>query len=96
MKLFNLTAISLAMLLTLTACGGDKPAETTQETKAETATETKAETTSETTTDTGAMPAEVDKLIIQSPYMDFQVNANRALVVADIKSEFQLSPEQNA
>lgn len=96
MKLFNLTAISLAVLLTLTACGGDKPSETTQEVKTETATETKTETAPETTTDAGAMPAEIDKLIIQSPYMDFQVNANRALVVADIKSEFQLTPEQNA
>ncbi|MDO4427869.1 MAG: hypothetical protein Q4B88_07040, partial [Moraxella sp.] len=96
MKLFNLTAISLAMLLTLTACGGDKPSETTQEVKTEIATETKTETASETKTDTGAMPAEIDKLIIQSPYMDFMVNANRASVVKDIKSEFQLSPEQNA
>ena len=95
MKLFNLTTISLAMLLTLTACGGDKPSETKQEVKTETATETKTETTPETTTDTG-MPADIEKLIIQSPYMDFQVNANRALVVADIKSEFQLTPEQNA
>lgn len=98
MKLLNLTAISLAVLLTLTACGGDKPSETKQEVKAETATatETKTETAPETTTDAGAMPADVDKLIIKSPYMDFQVNANRAMVVADIKSEFQLSPEQNA
>ncbi|WFF39007.1 hypothetical protein LU290_01895 [Moraxella nasibovis] len=96
MKLLNITALSLAMLLTLTACGGDKPSETTQEVKIETATETKTETASETKTDTEAMPAEIDKLIIQSPYMDFQVNANRALVVTDIKSEFQLTPEQNA
>ncbi|OOS07845.1 hypothetical protein SAMN02745664_10110 [Moraxella cuniculi DSM 21768] len=96
MKLFNLTAISLAMLLTLTACGGDKPAETTQEVKTETATETKAETTSETTTDTGAMPAEIDKLIIQSPYMEFSVQSNRTFVVNHIKSESQLTPEQNA
>lgn len=96
MKLFNLTAVSLAMLLTLTACGGDKPAETTQEVKTETATETKAETTSETTTDTGAMPAEIDKLIIQSPYMEFSVQSNRVFVVNHIKSESQLTPEQNA
>lgn len=94
MKLLNLTAVSLAVLLTLTACGGDKPSETKQEVKTETATAT--ETKTETTTDAGAMPADVDKLIIKSPYMDFQVNANRAIVVADIKSEFQLSPEQNA
>ena len=94
MKLLNLTAVSLAVLLTLTACGGDKPSETKQEVKTETATAT--ETKTETTTDAGAMPTDIDKLIIKSPYMDFQVNANRALVVADIKSEFQLSPEQNA
>lgn len=96
MKLFNLTAISLAMLLTLTACGGDKPSETTQEVKAETATETKTETAPETTTDTGAMPAEIDKLIIKSPYMEFSVQSNRAFVINHIKSETQLSPEQNA
>lgn len=96
MKLFNLTAISLAMLLTLTACGGDKPSETTQKVKTETATETKTETASETTTDAGAMPADVDKLIIQSPYMEFSVQSNRAFVINHIKSETQLSPEQNA
>lgn len=98
MKLFNLTAISLAMLLTLTACGGDKPSETKQEVKTETATatETKTETTPETTTDAGAMPADVDKLIIKSPYMEFSVQSNRVFVVNHIKSETQLSPEQNA
>lgn len=96
MKLFNLTAISLAMLLALTACGGDKPSETTQKVKTETATETKTETASETTTDAGAMPADVDKLIIQSPYMEFSVQSNRAFVINHIKSETQLSPEQNA
>lgn len=90
MRLFYLTTISLATLLTLTACGGDKSSETKQEVK------TKTETAPETKTNTGAMPAEIDKLIIQSPYMDFMVNANRASVVKDIKSEFQLSPEQNA
>ncbi|STZ55687.1 Uncharacterised protein [Moraxella lacunata] len=87
MKLFHLTAISLAMLLTVTACGGDKPSETTQEVKTETATETK--------TDTG-IPAGIEKLIIQSPYMEFSVQSNRVFVVNHIKSESQLTPEQNA
>lgn len=40
--------------------------------------------------------ADLEKLIIKSPYMDFQVNANRAMIVAGIKSEFQVTPEQNA
>lgn len=102
MKLFNLTAISLAMLLTLTACGGDKPSETKQEVKTETATatetktETTPETTPETTTDAGAMPADIEKLIIQSPYMEFSVQSNRVFVVNHIKSESQLTLEQNA
>lgn len=40
--------------------------------------------------------ADIEKLLIKSPYMDFQVNAHRAVIVADIKSEFEVSPEQNA
>lgn len=87
MKLLNLTAVSLAVVLTLTACGGDKPAETKQEVKTETPSETK--------TDTG-MPADIEKLIIQSPYMEFSVQSNRVFVVNHIKSESQLTPEQNA
>lgn len=83
MKLLNLTAVSLAVVFTLTACGNDKPAEAPK-------TEPKAE---QTATNTGS--AEIDKLIIKSPYMDFVVNTNRAVIIKDIKSEFQVTPEQN-
>lgn len=86
MKLFNLSAISLAMLLTLTACGGDKADTKTQSTPATQATESKNETST----------SEADKLTVKSPYMDFQVTANRAMVVADIGTQFQLTPEQSA
>lgn len=87
MKLFNLSAISLAMLLTLTACGGDKADTKTQSTPATQATESKNET---------GTASKADKLTIKSPYMDFQVTANRAMVVADIGTQFQLTPEQSA
>lgn len=85
MKLLHLTAVSLAVAFTLTACGkNNAPAETPK-------TEPEVEQASAPTT-----ANDIEKLMIQSPYMDFVVNSNRAVIIKDIKSEFQVTPEQNA
>lgn len=94
MKFLHLSVVTLATLLTLTACGGDKSSEAPKE---DVKTEAKAEpATEQSSAGATAMPGDIDKLIIKSPYMDFVVNSNRAVLVKDIKSEFQLTPEQHA
>lgn len=43
-----------------------------------------------------ANPADIEKYLIKSPYMDFQVTINRAMIVNSIKSEYELNEIQRA
>lgn len=87
---FVVSALSVAAVLVLSACG-DKPSNTT-------ATDTPAPETPVTNTAPAdpAMPADINNMIIQSPYMDFVVKTNRAAIISHIKSDTQLTPEQAA
>lgn len=93
----QLSFLTLGVLLCLTACN-QKPAETptANPTQAQVSTETTTPANTAQTPTDPAMPADIEKLIIQSPYMDFVVNSNRAIVISEIKSEFELTPEQTA
>lgn len=42
-----------------------------------------------------ANPTDIEKLLIKSPYMNFQVNVNRTMIVNSLKAEYELSEEQN-
>lgn len=87
----KLSLLSILVSFTLTACDNNTSTQTTKTEK--TSTEVKAEATPSTNNPTST---DVEKQLIKSPYMDFQVSANRAMLVADLKAEHKLTPEQQA
>lgn len=91
-QMFAVSALSTLFAFTLSACGEKQAA---PQTPAPSASQTQASSAVAAST-AQAMPNDIEKLLIKSPYMDFQVNANRAMIVGMIKAEKQLSPEQNA
>lgn len=76
-----------ALLLGLAACGGQNDGAAKGQ---------GAAANSQAASAAASLPARIDNMVVKSPFMDFQVNANRALIIKDIKSQFQLTPEQNA
>lgn len=93
-------ALCLLAIIGLSACG-DKSADPTATPTpladtAPTPQNSAATTPSADTAFSNPVPTESDALLIKSPFMDFMVSTHRALVKARIRSELELTPEQEA
>ncbi|MCG7656172.1 hypothetical protein [Wielerella bovis] len=94
---FKSSSLALIIALALTACNNQSAGESSKTAAVSEPQSVPLQSASSASSpQTNAMPADIEKLLIKSPYMDFQVNASRVAVIAAIKSEFQVSPEQNA
>lgn len=95
-------ALGLTAVCLLAACQDQaKPAQPTASqtaaSAASTATSATASVAEAATASASTMPADIEKLLINSPYFDFQVAANRTIVIAGIKEASpNLTAEQQA
>lgn len=88
---FISTFLALAVSASfLTACNKTDTPKTEAPTKAENASASVSVANASTakTVNTDGMPASVANMIIQSPYMDFQVTANRAMTISAIEQTY--------